>query len=224
MIETIKESKLFRGMTGEEISSCLGCANYQVVRYEKNEIIFYQEEVPEYLMMIIEGRVTIGKDFVDGKRNILTTFQRSGELFGEVLLYLEKQRYDYFAQAECRTTILKIPKDFVIHSCANECVPHKKMIDNMIFIFAEKAYFLNQRLQIMSCASLRQKIARMLMIFCEEDVKKPLRMTRESMADFLSVARPSLSRELMKMKKEGLIDIQGQDIYAIDFVELESTL
>ncbi len=224
MIEKIKQSILFRGMTVDEIQSCLGCARSQVVTYQKNEQIFRQDDLPEYLMMLIEGKVVIGKDFIDGRRNILTTFQRPGDLFGEVLLYLEKNRYDYFAQAEMETTVLKIPKDFVLHSCANECLSHKKMTDNMVFIFAEKAYFLNQRLQIMSSTSLRQKIARMLITFCEEKPEKPLSMSRESMADFLSVARPSLSRELMKMKKDGLLKIEGQKIFVVDFLELEALL
>ncbi len=42
------------------------------------------------------------------------------------------------------------------------------------------------------------------------------------MADFLGVTRPSLSREFMKMKQEGLIDIKGDMVTILQEEELEN--
>ena len=39
-----------------------------------------------------------------------------------------------------------------------------------------------------------------------------IRMNREELADFLNAARPSVSRELMKMQDEGLIEVQKDRI------------
>lgn len=39
-----------------------------------------------------------------------------------------------------------------------------------------------------------------------------MRMKREEMADFLGVARPSLSRELMQMQREGLLLVEGKEL------------
>ena len=41
-------------------------------------------------------------------------------------------------------------------------------------------------------------------------------MNREQLADFLGVARPSLSRELMKMQKDGLIEVGRKSIRICD--------
>ncbi len=43
-----------------------------------------------------------------------------------------------------------------------------------------------------------------------------LRMNREQLADFLGVARPSLSRELMRMQKDGLIEVSRKTIRICD--------
>ncbi len=45
-------------------------------------------------------------------------------------------------------------------------------------------------------------------------------MNREELADFLNAARPSLSRELMKMQDEGLIAIDRQEIKILDMEAL----
>jgi len=39
--------------------------------------------------------------------------------------------------------------------------------------------------------------------------------TKEALADYLNVARPSLSRELSLMKKAGLIDYDKRYIYCL---------
>ena len=37
-------------------------------------------------------------------------------------------------------------------------------------------------------------------------------MSRQEMADFLNTARPSLSRELMRMQNDGLLTVEGRKI------------
>ena len=41
-------------------------------------------------------------------------------------------------------------------------------------------------------------------------------MNREQLADFLGVARPSLSRELMRMQADGLIEVSKKRILIRD--------
>ena len=40
---------------------------------------------------------------------------------------------------------------------------------------------------------------------------------RENLSELLGAARPSVSRELMKMYDEGLINVDGKKIYGVDF-------
>lgn len=40
------------------------------------------------------------------------------------------------------------------------------------------------------------------------------------MSELLGSARPSVSRELMKMHDEGLINVNGKKIYGVDFDSL----
>jgi CRP-like cAMP-binding protein len=49
-------------------------------------------------------------------------------------------------------------------------------------------------------------------------------MSRQEMADFLNTARPSLSRELMRMQNDGLITVEGRKITVRNKSALEEML
>ncbi len=224
MLEALKKSPLFARMSDGDIESCLQCSRAEVTRYERDAIIFHQHDVPRKLMVLLEGTVVVGNDSSAGKRSIIATLERPGELFGEVFVFLHKGEYDHYAQAVTPTSLLQIPKEFLYHTCGENCGHHQTLISNMLSILAQKAYYLNQRLQIISCATLRQKIAKMLLQYRAENGRVTLPMNREEMADFLGSARPSLSRELMKMREDGLITIDGRTIFVPDPEELQNLL
>ena len=87
-----------------------------------------------------------------------------------------------------------------------------------------KAYYLNQKIQIISCATLRQKIAKILLEYDKAGESPAITMNREEMADFLNVARPSLSRELMRMQEEGLVKVTKRGIFVPDSLALQKIL
>ncbi|NLM50075.1 MAG: Crp/Fnr family transcriptional regulator [Clostridiaceae bacterium] len=222
MISKIKSSSLFFGMTEEEIKNCLACSNAQVRDFKKDEFIFYEEDEPKELLMLVEGAVSVGNNTDDGRRVIVATFDKPGELFGEVFVFLKKNGYDYYAQAATDVKILTIPKVFFFHTCAKDCDFHAKLISNMLSILASKAYLLNKKLQILSSGTLRQKIAKVILQNLTPEGKVKLNMNREELADYLNTARPSLSRELMNMQKDGLIQVVGKDIYIKNLRELKN--
>lgn len=224
MIDKFKCSMLFSGMEDIQIENCIKQSNSQIIEYKKDEIIFYQHAKPTHLLMLVEGSVVVCNDNISGKRNIVAKFENSGELFGEVFIFLKMDKYDHYAQAVTQAKILQIPKDFFYNISKDNQEIHSQMVSNMLSILAEKAYFLNKKLQILSGSSLRQKIAKLFLSNNCSNGKVNLSMNREDMADFLNTARPSLSRELMNMHKEGLIRTYKKDIYILDFEKLQDYL
>lgn len=224
MYDEMRKSPLFAGMTDSDIKNCLECSGAEIVSYEKDQVIFFQQDIPSKLHVLLEGTVAVCSDSVSGRRTIVATFTQPGELFGEVFLFLGTKEYDNYAQAAGPAKILQMPKRFLYHNCARSCGYHTKLISNMLSILAQKAYYLNRKLQIVSGSNLRQKIARVLFQNSSADGTVTLGMNREELADFLNVARPSLSRELMKMQEEGLIRILGKKIAIMDRTGLQEIL
>ncbi len=224
MISKLRNSPLFNHMTDNDIKNCLECSQSKVVSYEEDEVIFLQQDNPKKLFILIEGSVVVCNDSISGERSIITTISKTGDLFGEVFLFLDKKEYENYTMAADRAKVLEMPKKFLYHSCSRNCDYHTLLISNMLSILAQKAYQLNQKLQIMSSSTLRQKISKLLFQSMDEDGNVILKMKREELADFLNVARPSLSRELMKMQEDGLLKVKRNKIKIIDFDEVGKNL
>lgn len=217
-MQILKNSPIFSGMEIAEIEAVIDASRAIIKSYKKDEFIFLQDDAPDTLHILVEGTVVIGNDSSTGKRNIITTFSHAGEPFGEVFLFLGKAVYDNYSQAATDSKILQIPKSFF----DNKNEMSSKIISNMLEILAKKAYYLHKKLLIISGGGLREKIIRTLLQNIQGTVVK-LGMNREEFADYLNVARPSLSRELMKMQDEGLIEVEGDRVRVLDVEGLSSS-
>jgi CRP-like cAMP-binding protein len=217
-------SPLFADMYEQEIEDCIKCSCAQVRGYEKNELIFNSLDTPTSVYVMIDGDILVCKDTLSGKRDIFLDVSKKGDVFGEVYLFMEKKTYEYYASALQKSTVLEIPKAYFYHTCEKNCAHHTKLIRNMMKILAQKAYRFNLKLQILASGTLRQKIIRYLLENRNGDQAVQMNMNRETFADFLNVARPSLSRELLKMEDEGIIKLEGKKIVIPDPAELENFL
>lgn len=221
LLDSLRESDLFEGMSMEDIEGCLTCSGARLVNFGKGETIFHMDDAPTKVRLLVSGEVLLGRDTPDGRRIVMGTYDRPGDLFGEVYLFVNTSTYDHYAEALKPTQVLEIPKDFFYHTCGKGCAHHSRLISNTMQILAKKAYFLDRRLLILSSTSLREKIAKVLMMTDEQHPGEPLRMTREQLAQYISTTRPSVSRELMNMQEDGLVRVERGGIHISNREELE---
>lgn len=219
MIDKIKDNVLFKGLGTEEIKACLDSSGAKLKEYEKNSIIFSQMDPPKALYVLIKGSVIVCKDSPDGRRFIVTNIEEN-DIFGEVFVFLKKAEYNYYVVSNAKSAVLEIPKEYFFSSSEKSSAAHSVMIQNMLGILAQKAYYLNNKVQLLTSGTLRQKIIRFLLENCKDGCVK-LTMNREELAAFLNVARPSLSRELIHMQEDGLIT-NDRDCIKIPDVKLLS--
>ena len=224
MLSAIQNIALFDGIDMEGVKSILACSKADIFTYEKGEMIFTEGDKPSNLSILLCGSVNVARDTYDGKRTILSVYEHSGELFGYEKLLQNDARYGIFGQAQQRSKVLMIPKDFMTGTCEQKCGFHSKLISNMLLVMAIKAEDLHNKLEIMTCGTLRQKIIKMIMLNSEDHDVPSIKMSRQEMAEYLNVARPSLSRELMKMENEGLIDTSDKTIKLLNNIEPDNSI
>ncbi|MDO4788311.1 MAG: Crp/Fnr family transcriptional regulator [Johnsonella sp.] len=218
--DRLKKSAFFADMNEEQIKDCLRSAEASIVSYAKEDIIFHQHDEARHIMVLLEGSIAVCGDFANGKRRIVAVFDHPGELFGEVYLFLKNRPYEHYALALTSVKILRINKQFLYQKGEYQRI----LTMNMLSILSYKNYYLNTRVRVLSCSGLRQKLAHIFLHSMDEKGKVLLNMKREEFADWLNTARPSLSRELMKMQEEGLIKIIKKDIYVRDEEKLGAFL
>ena len=204
-------TKLFHSITDKETERILKCSRSCMKKYPAGTYIFEQGGLPTRLFLLLSGQVQICKDFTSGKRDVLYLVE-AGNVFGEIFLFGNRERYWYDAVAVTDIAVLEMPWDFFYHFCSNACDHHKQLTQNMLEILSENNFKITRNLHIVTTSSLRERIAIWLIDSMDEEENVELRMNREQLADFLGVARPSLSRELMRMQADGLIQVSKKKI------------
>lgn len=218
-MERYLESPLFARITEEEAGRMLNCAKARYRDYSAGSMIFGEDDVPKNLYLLLEGKVQIVKNLPSGKRNLLFQVNEL-EVFGDTCPSDATGCYWYEAVAVKASRVLILPYHFIYGFCANVCVHHKLIIRNLLDIQAKNNLQMTKKLHILTNTTLRQKIALWLLEVSEDGKKAVMDMNREELADYLGVTRPSLSRTLMEMQKQGLIRIDGKLVWIQDAEEL----
>lgn len=212
-------SKLFRGVGEEALDAYLKSLGAYERKAAGGEYIFREEDEATGLFILLDGAVEVEKNDYSGKRQMVNRFDKPDTVFGEVYLFLEDRPYDFACRAVKDSRLLFVPKE-AFDLSGGALAQH--LAENMLQVLAKKAYFLNQKMLILSAGSIRKKIARHL-LFKNPEGEPMMLMNREELADYLAVPRPSLSRELMKMHREAYIDLKGREL-SFDPEKLESLL
>ncbi len=206
LIECVN-SPLFAGIKPEERKTMLGCIGYHVGKYKKGEIVAFEEENIKHIGIVLSGAVDMIKEDLWGNKTMLVRMHKD-ELFGETFACGEDNLSVVTFVVSQDAKILFMPFDRVMHSCTMACRFHHQLIENMVHIIADKNRNLMRKVEVVSKRTIREKILAYLSIQAQTQnaryVEIPL--GRVELAEYLCVDRSALTRELVKMKAEGLID------------------
>lgn len=212
---------LFSDIEPEEIKKMLACSKASRRELSAGEYVFQQGEHPQMIFLLEEGDVALVKDFASGRRNLLYHVSEN-EIFGESVLFSEMSHYWYDAVTMKPSTVLHIPWKFFYGFCEKACGHHQMITRNLITILAAKNCNMTKKLHLLGSTNLKEKIAIYLLENSHENAEVILSLNRENLADFIGTTRPSLSRELMNMQAEGLIEVSKDRIKIIDRDTLET--
>lgn len=225
IIQALSKSALCKEFTQDELLSLLEENNTEIKKYEKGSFVFEESDVPDRLYVLIYGLVEVSKLTFSGKKILITTIENPGDMFAEVYMFMGKSKYDMSAQTGEESLILSISSEFFENISYNtNALAAEKIRKNLMSIFAMKAYNLSGKVRLLGCGSIREKISLYLIenqTPSGEIAKNP---SREELADYLNVTRPSLSRELGNMEKEGIIRLDGRKIVIVSQEKLEEYL
>lgn len=201
------QAPIFRDIGEEDLGALLRCLGSRSRDYEKGEVIILdQEEVPG-LGVVLRGTVHMCKEDFWGSQTLLA-YLKEGELFGETFALQRQARssVSFLAATDCR--VLFLDARHILRPCQRACLFHCRLTANLFDLLGKKNVQLMEKIEAISKGSLREKILTYLSIQAQRQGSKyiTLPLTRTEMARFLSVNRSSMTRELSRMRDEGLID------------------
>lgn len=202
-------SPLFLGIRPEDMEGMLGCIGYYVREYKKGEIIAFEAETINHVGVVLKGSVDMIKEDVWGNRTMLLRSYVE-DVFGETFACGEDSLsvVTFVAAEDSKVMFLSFCR--VMHTCTHACIFHQTLIENMVRIIARKNRELMRKIEVVSKKTLREKILAYLSIQSQTQgaSRFEIPLGRVEWAEYLCADRSALTRELAKMKDEGLIDYQ----------------
>lgn len=207
IVKILVSSPIFHDISPSQLDIMLDCLNPKINTYNKNSYIAVQGEPYTGLGILLSGEAAIIKESASGSRVIMTVIG-PGDLFGEMIAFSPRKHWpaSVFAQGTC--SVMFLPPEKIIGECTQVCGGYKQLIKNMLVLLSTKALMLNQRVEYLAIKGMREKISIYLLEQYKINQKNTfvLPLKRNELADFLSVSRTALSRELGRMRDEGIIE------------------
>lgn len=221
--EELSKTDLFCGIEREDLGAMLNCLKPKVCSYNKNDYIVTGGDAYESLGIVLRGKATVSKDNAAGNRVVMTILKQ-GDIFGEIVAFSRQMTWPATVQAQEICEVLFLPREKIVGECERLCAWHRTLIRNFLRIISERAIMLNKKVEYLTIKSMRGKISTYLL----EQYKKTgdkniiLPLNRNELSDFLNVSRPSMSREMCKMRDEGVIDFHLTEFKILDIKSLKN--
>lgn len=212
MIDTIDQIQMLPLMsvfTREEIEGFLQSGEFRIADYKKNAVVHMQGETCIKLDILMAGEVVV--DRIDEDGNILSISRfREEDVLGGPLLFSTDSNYILTVSAVQNTTLLEISKKCIFEMCFS----NRRFLEMYLQMISNHASLLGNKLKNHVERSLREKILSYLQVQAlrQGGGKIELMESKKALAERFGVQRTSLSRELKKMKDEGLIDYDSKGI------------
>lgn len=182
---------------------------YEIKRYNKGQIIHLQNEVCHAIDVILDGYISIQKIDEDG--NLLTVHVLfATNIIGASLIFSSKNTYPMTVVAESDTVVLHMYKELILELSQNNV----DFMVRMIEAISDRTLILTDKINVISLKTIRQRIIEFLKY--EYHIQKnntiKLNASKKDLAEMLGMQRTSLSRELNKMRQDGLLEYDARTI------------
>jgi len=206
ILSFISKTALFQGCSDEDILSMTEHLKFRTNSYGKDHVIFSEGNIVTEIGLVLVGSVRIEHTDLWGNKSILG-ITPAGDVFAESYACIPKEpmMVDAVANENCEILFLSVPRLFM--PCP-VCKNQNKLIQNLVIISARK----NLQLSRHSLHTSPKTIRRRLFSYFSQQVsvqgsnKIVIPFSRQQLADYLNLDRSALSKELGKMKKDGLIE------------------
>lgn len=189
----------------EEIAERMICR-----KYEKGEIILTQDSKPHGITIIRKGSAKAFRIAPDGQEKILYLFSKN-DFFGEQFLFGDV-RVNYHVQALQKVETCSFSREHF----QQMILTHPLLAQHCIEELGRRVIALEQMVQEAGNLKTEDRIALLLLEFnrkygvmSEQGPLVTLPLSREGIANYLGIARETLSRKLNQLEEAGIIRSVG---------------
>ena len=214
MFSELANTSIFKGLKTSEIIQVLSGVHYNVHSYEPECTIAFASDRSENLFILLEGHVK-GEMTSYNNKNIIVSEIHAPDTFAEGFLFADKNKLLVDIIAITRARVL------IISKCELLKLLNKSthILNNYLVATSNRFVIVSEKLKFLMFNTVRSKLAIYILDMEKESVGKEsfrLGKTHEELATLFAITRPALTRNLLSLKKDGLIEIKNKEIKITD--------
>ena len=188
------------------------CHRVQKKTFSKNEVITSYINKRNQFCILTSGNADLVRYDLSGNRTIVDHFSK-GDIFGEVF-YTITTNNELLVEAREKCEVLFYIYDDIRNKCRHSCKFHQELSDDLPELILSKVTDLNTRIELLTKRSIRDKLLGYFSMISTRHLSKSftLPFSLTDLADFLSIDRSAMMRELKLLKEDGFIEKSGNRI------------
>lgn len=215
-LDVLVDIGLFKDFPKVQLAELFALKKCKLKHYAKGQLVHLQHEACLTMDIVLEGQISVQKIDAEGNVFKLVAFD-SGEILGANLLFSSRNVYPMTIVSDSKSTVLHIQKELVLELGQI----NRHFMSNLLTEIADKTLVLTDKIDAISLKTIRQRINDFLIY--ESRLQKSqtiaLNMSKKELAERLGIQRTSLSRELNKMRQDGLIEFDTRIIWILENVK-----
>ncbi|MDD6189023.1 MAG: Crp/Fnr family transcriptional regulator [Clostridiales bacterium] len=205
----LQQCPLFDGIRIDELASMLVCLGSKKISVKRGQAVFREGDPATHVGIVLTGAVQLIREDYYGNRSIVAHID-SAQLFGETYACagVSSLPISVVADEDCEALLIDCRR--ITMSCTNACAFHSRVIFNLLRLVATKNLVFDQKIQVTSKRSTREKLMTYLMNQTKLQGSSSFSVPydRQELADYLEVDRSGLSAEISKLRREGILECE----------------
>lgn len=208
-------ANLFENISEKNILKLKRILSANTAKYKKNVNILSNVNPDNFIALVDSGSVQFIFNDYDGNKTIIEELN-SGEMFGNLISNITSEEITCVTKEDTQITYIEFDEITNDEIIKNDF--YIIFIKNLIKLLTDQLTTRNNRIELLTKRSTRDKI---LAYFKNESQKRGTKkfnmpMTFTELANYLSVDRSAMSREIKYLKEDGFLEVNGKKI-TIDY-------
>ena len=204
-------TNLFENINERNIEKLKRILRANTIKYRKNVNILSNVNQDDFIAIIDSGSILLEASDYEGNKTIMENLGQ-GEIFGSLTTPLNNEEITCIAKEETQITFIEyneITNDEIIKTDS-----YIIFIKNLIKLLSEQVISKNNRIELLTKKTTRDKLLEYFKIQAQVKSNKTftIPITFTELANYLSVDRSAMTREIAYLKEEGFIKTNGRKI------------
>jgi len=191
---------------------CNNCKKVNSKIFKKGEIVTTYIAKRKQLCLLKNGEADLIRYDFNGNKTIVEHYLKNN-VFGEIF-YNVTTNNELFVKARTKCEVLFFDYEFLENKCTQNCSFHKNVTQTLPNLLLFQINSLNTRIEILSKRTIREKLLTYFNIISTKTFSKTfaLPFSLTDLADYLSVDRSAMMRELSYLRHDKIIEKNGNSI------------